>query len=175
MGPPQNRRFCGERRRSGTSEFCRLRRNERCVTCVDDDRPRPVCLRPKCRRKAAVGLQHRPAGLVFSARRKENGGWNRPIAPGRKTSPSHGRRLARRRLLVQLEHGHRSVKQTGRRPVCSVGRSGYAARREPSWPRLLVQLEHGHERLCGQLHAPQIAHPLLARPAKQALRGPLWI
>ena len=154
MGPPQNRRFCGERRRSGTSEFCRLRRNERCVTCVDDDRPRPV---------------------FFSARRKENGGWNRPIAPGRKTSPSHGRRLARRRLLVQLEHGHRSVKQTGRRPVCSVGRSGYAARREPSWPRLLVQLEHGHKRLCGQLHAAEVAHPLLARPAKQALRGPLWI
>ena len=27
-------------------------------------------------------------------------------------------------------HGwHRSVKQTGRRPVCSAGRSGYAARR----------------------------------------------
>ena len=29
----------GERRRSGTSEFCRLRRNERCVTCVDEVAP----------------------------------------------------------------------------------------------------------------------------------------
>ena len=35
-------------------------------------------------------------------------------------------------LLVQFEHSHRSVKQTGRWPVCSVGRSGCAARREVS-------------------------------------------
>ena len=31
--------------------------------------------------KAAVGLRHRPAGLVFSARRKENGGWIPSLAP----------------------------------------------------------------------------------------------
>ena len=31
-------------------------------------RVRPVCLRPKCRRYAAVSLRHAPAGAVFSAR-----------------------------------------------------------------------------------------------------------
>ena len=39
LGPPQNRRFCGERRHSGTSEFCRLRRNERCETYADEVAP----------------------------------------------------------------------------------------------------------------------------------------
>ena len=28
LGPPQNRRFCGERRSSGVNESCRLRRDE---------------------------------------------------------------------------------------------------------------------------------------------------
>ena len=39
------------------------------------DRARPVCLRPKSRRAAAVGLRHAPAGAVFSlAREKKMGG-----------------------------------------------------------------------------------------------------
>ena len=39
------------------------------------DRERPVCLRPKSRRAAAVGLRHAPAGAVFSlAREKKMGG-----------------------------------------------------------------------------------------------------
>ena len=46
LGPPQNRRFCGERRHSGTSEFCRLRRNERCETYADE-----------AKRKAREGAQ----------------------------------------------------------------------------------------------------------------------
>ena len=54
-------------------------------------------------------------------------------APPRAAGPQRARKDAPAPLLVQLEHRHRSVKQTGRWPVCSVGRSGYAARREPSW------------------------------------------
>ena len=97
--PTENQRsvFRGERRRSGTREFCRLRRNEGCGTCVDEDRPRPVCLRPKRRRCAAVGLRSTPAGVVFSARRKENGGWI-PVPSGegkkkRNPFPSGGGKL----------------------------------------------------------------------------------
>ena len=42
------------------------------------DRERPVCLRPKSRRAAAVGLRHAPAGAVFSlAREKKMGGSKR--------------------------------------------------------------------------------------------------
>lgn len=35
-GPPQNRKFCGKRRRSGASEFSRLRGNERSAACDDE-------------------------------------------------------------------------------------------------------------------------------------------
>lgn len=36
IGFPQNRRFCGKRRRSEMSKSCRLRRDERYVACNDD-------------------------------------------------------------------------------------------------------------------------------------------
>ena len=35
-GPLQNRRFCGERRSSGVSEICRLRRSKRYGACDDE-------------------------------------------------------------------------------------------------------------------------------------------
>ena len=47
-------------------------------------------------------------------------------------------------FLVQLENRHRSVKQTCRWHVCSVGRSGYGARRELCGCLLFVQFRHRH-------------------------------
>ena len=69
-------------------------------------------------------------------------------------------------FLIQLENRHRSVKQTCRWHVCSVGRSGYAARRELCGCLLFVQFKHRHECLGRNLYRSQAPHLLFARPAK---------
>ena len=76
-------------------------------------------------------------------------------------------------FLVQLEDRHRSVKQTCRWHVCSVGRSGYAARRELCGCLLFVQFKHRHECLGGNLHRTKLRIFFLPAPRKPCLsRGP---
>ena len=66
---------------------------------------------------------------------------------GASAAPPCGAPEAKKKMpsfLVQLENRHRSVKQTCRWHVCSVGRSGYGARRELCGCLLFVQFRHRH-------------------------------
>ena len=88
---------------------------------------------------------------------------------GASAAPPCGAPEAKKKMpsfLVQLENRHRSVKQTCRWHVCSVGRSGYGARRELCGCLLFVQFKHRHECLGRNLYRSQAPHLLFARPAK---------
>ena len=61
------------------------------------DRARPVCLRPKSRRFAAVGLRHAPAGAVSFSSGRKNGAPARPAAWGEEEGTEQSAVLAVRR------------------------------------------------------------------------------
>ncbi len=61
------------------------------------DRARPVCLRPKSRRFAAVGLRHAPAGAVSFSSGKKTGAPARPAAWGEEEGTEQSAVLAARR------------------------------------------------------------------------------
>ena len=85
------------------------------------DRARPVCLRPKSRRFAAVGLRHAPAGAVSFSSGKKNWGPRAACRVGR-----GGRNGAERSPRPRRGRSGRSFFQgkLGPRAACRVGRGG---------------------------------------------------
>lgn len=123
MGPPKSRRLFGERRRSGTSELCRLRRSEGCGACADESRSggprivggplRGIVLHRKLRPRGVIGrpglLRHGRIGRRPRIRGSSRLRLRGPLLPahaGRRLFPCTGRAalglLARRFYVSPL-------------------------------------------------------------------------